>query len=156
MTEIVQKYLITPEKVLESAKRPEAVTAVEHIVILWCKNIERVLALSKLMRKDTDAMGPNAELAYWRNLHAKMCFIIQQLQQWQFVHVIQLLVLSKSKVLRVSRVSILHFFQLNSKLINFSLVSGLFSAGKTWTPAWLKTTTKVRTMYDTCTLCPNL
>lgn len=110
MTELLEYRLSTPEKVMEAAKNAEVVAKVEHIVILWCKNIERVLALSKLMRKDTDAMGPNAELAYWRNLHAKMCFIIQQLQQWEFVHFIQVLIHSKSKVLRVRQFNVYQIF----------------------------------------------
>ncbi len=46
-------------------------------------------------------MGPLAELAYWRNLMAKMCYIIQQTQEWQLVNMIQVLMQAKSRVLRV-------------------------------------------------------
>ncbi|CAG7714181.1 unnamed protein product [Allacma fusca] len=98
--EIYEAYLRTPESTIQAAKNPQVVAKVEQVVISWCKNIERVLALSKQMRKETDVMGPLAELAYWRNLVAKMCYIIQQVQEWKFINFIQVLVHSKSKVLR--------------------------------------------------------
>ena len=109
MDELIEKYMKTSEEVTEAAKNPEVVAKVEHTVILWCKNIERVLALSKQMRKETDTMGPLVELAYWRNLMAKMCYIIQQVQDRKFVNFIQVLIHSKSRVLRVSRSSIIEF-----------------------------------------------
>jgi len=102
LDEVFDMVLKTSDDVLEASKNPEIVAKVEHNVILWCKSIEKVLALSKQMRKETDDMGPLAELAYWRNLMAKMCYIIQQVQQWQLVNFIQVLVHAKSRVLRVS------------------------------------------------------
>jgi dynein heavy chain len=61
MDELYEKHLKTADDVMESAKNPEIVAQVEHTVILWCKNIEKVLALSKQMRKETDDMGPTGE-----------------------------------------------------------------------------------------------
>lgn len=103
MDEVFETYLKNAEDVVEVAKNPEIVAKVGHTVILWCKNIEKVLAISKQMRKETDTMGPLAELAYWRNLMAKMCYIIQQVQQWNVVNFIQVLVHAKSRVLKVGK-----------------------------------------------------
>lgn len=74
MDEIFEKYLKTADDVMESSRNHEVVAKIEHTVIVWCKNIEKVLALSKQMRKETDTMGPLAELAYWRNLMGKVHF----------------------------------------------------------------------------------
>ena len=59
ITELYETHLKTADEVLESSKNPEIVAKVEHAVILWCKSIEKVLALSKQTRMETDDMGPN-------------------------------------------------------------------------------------------------
>ncbi|ODM96104.1 Dynein heavy chain 5, axonemal [Orchesella cincta] len=100
LDDISETAIKTTDDILEASKNPDVVQKIEHAVILWCKNIERVLAISKQMRKETDSMGPLAELAYWRNLMAKMCYIIQQTQEWQLVNYIQVLLQAKSRVLR--------------------------------------------------------
>jgi len=97
----VDLNLNTSEEVMIAAKNAEIVSQVEHAVSLWCKNIEKELALCKQMRKDTDDMDTLDELAYWRNLTAKLSYIIQQVQGWKVVSFIQVLVHSKSRVLRV-------------------------------------------------------
>lgn len=102
LDEIYETSIRTTEDIITAARNPDVVQKIEHAVILWCKNIERVLAISKQMRKETDNMGPLAELAYWRNLMAKMCYIIQQTQEWQLVNMIQVLMQAKSRVLRVN------------------------------------------------------
>lgn len=102
MDDIFQKYLKTSEEVIEASRNPDIVAKVEHTVIQWCKNFEKVLAMSKQMRKETDTMGPLAELAYWRNLMAKMCYIIQQTQQINVQNFIQVLIHAKSRVLKVN------------------------------------------------------
>ena len=65
MDEIYDNYLKTTEAALDAASKPRIVAKVEHVVNSWCKNIEKVIALSKQIRKETDNMGPLAELAYW-------------------------------------------------------------------------------------------
>jgi hypothetical protein len=101
MDVVYEKYIKTADSLMNAAKDPETVARVEHTVIQWCKNIERVLAISKQMRKETDTMGPYAELAYWRNLMAKMCYIIQNVQQLTVVSFINVLICAKSRVLKV-------------------------------------------------------
>jgi len=131
MEDVYEKFIKTADSLMNAAKDPETVARVEHTVVQWCKNIERVLAMSKQMRKETDTMGnlkqvdlsaefivihmkfmkiiflcaihlgPYAELAYWRNLMAKMCFIIQQVQQLSVVSFINVLNCAKSRVLKV-------------------------------------------------------
>lgn len=102
LEELSESQIKTSDDIIAAAKNPETVQKVEHVVIMWCKNIERVLAISKQMRKETDNMGPLAELAYWRNLMGKMCYIIQQTQEKQLVNIIEVLKQAKSRVLRVS------------------------------------------------------
>lgn len=113
LNEISEGAIKTTDDILASAKNPEIVQLIEHAAILLCKNIERVLATSKQMRKETDNMGPLAELAYWRNLMAKMCYIIQQTQEWQLFNMIQVLMHAKSRVLRVRKMNFQSFSRKN-------------------------------------------
>jgi len=57
MEDVYEKFIKTADSLMNAAKDPETVARVEHTVVQWCKNIERVLAMSKQMRKETDTMG---------------------------------------------------------------------------------------------------
>lgn len=65
MDEIHDTYLYTTQAALDASAKPKTVAKVENVVNLWCKNIEKVIALSKQIRNETENMGPLAELAYW-------------------------------------------------------------------------------------------
>jgi len=151
MDEVFETCLKNAEDVVHVAKNPEIVAKVEHTVILWCKNIEKVLAISKQMRKETDTMGPLAELAYWRNLMAKMCYIIQQVQQWNVINFIQVLVHAKSRVLRVRQTfqtRISKFSEQNLYVESFVIISD----GRTWIHVSQTSTMKLRITFDICML----
>jgi len=44
----------------------------------WCKVVERVLAESDLIRKESDDVGPSTELDYWKARMAKFNRCAQQ------------------------------------------------------------------------------
>jgi len=53
------------------ASNPEAVLAIEQLVTVWYKQLEKILAESERMRKEEDDTGPRAELDHWRQMSAR-------------------------------------------------------------------------------------
>ncbi|XP_070548103.1 dynein axonemal heavy chain 8-like [Ptychodera flava] len=86
---------------ISAANNPETLTAVEELVLLWCKQIEQVLAESDQMRKEADDTGPLAELEHWRFLNAKFNSILQQIKGKKCKTAISILHAAKSKVLKI-------------------------------------------------------
>ncbi|XP_076759064.1 dynein heavy chain 8, axonemal kl-3 [Xylocopa sonorina] len=78
--EVYDKYLSSPESIKTSLSSPEAIQAVENNVKLWMKSMERAIVQSQQLRRETEVMGPNAELSYWRRLLARFSSIIEHIQ----------------------------------------------------------------------------
>jgi len=60
----------------------------------WCKVVERVLAESDLIRKESDDVGPSTELDYWKARMAKFNRCAWESQPWDCVAVWALLLRS--------------------------------------------------------------
>ncbi|XP_077985364.1 dynein axonemal heavy chain 8-like [Glandiceps talaboti] len=86
---------------IAAANNPETLTAVEELVLTWCKQVEQVLAESDQMRKEADDTGPLAELEHWRLLNAKFNSILQQIKDQKCKTGISILHAAKSKVLKI-------------------------------------------------------
>ncbi|XP_047128116.1 dynein axonemal heavy chain 8 isoform X1 [Hydra vulgaris] len=80
---------------------PEEITYLEDLVKAWCKQIEQILAESEQMRKEADDTGPIAELEHWRQRRAKFNTLLDQIRHPQCKTVIIILVLAKSKVIKI-------------------------------------------------------
>ncbi|CAD1473088.1 unnamed protein product [Heterotrigona itama] len=78
--EVYNKYLASPEDNKKSLSNPEAIEAIESNVRLWKKSMERAVVQSQQLRRETETMGPNAELAYWRRLLARFSSIIEHIK----------------------------------------------------------------------------
>ncbi|KOX80134.1 Dynein heavy chain 8, axonemal [Melipona quadrifasciata] len=78
--EVYNKYLASPEDNKKSLNNPEAIEAIENNVRLWMKSMERAVVQSQQLRRETETMGPNAELTYWRRLLARFSSIIEHIK----------------------------------------------------------------------------
>ncbi|XP_048268511.1 dynein axonemal heavy chain 8 [Bombus terrestris] len=100
--EAYHKYLELLENNKQSLTNPEAIEAIENNLKLWMKSMERVkfmsvafyfnplknymyldiqaIVQSQQLRRETETMGPNAELSYWRRLLARFSSIIEHIK----------------------------------------------------------------------------
>lgn len=121
--EVYNKYLALPEDNKKSLNNPEAIEAVENNVKLWKKSMERVKSMnvafyfnslrnniyltvqavvqSQQLRRETETMGPNAELTYWRRLLARFSSIIEHIKSPVTQKYIDFLTKTKSKHMKV-------------------------------------------------------
>lgn len=65
-------------------------------------NLLQVLVESEQMRKEADDAGPMAELQHWRQKMAKFNSLLEQIKSKQCKTVVGILIVAKSKVLKVS------------------------------------------------------
>ncbi|CAL7938026.1 unnamed protein product [Xylocopa violacea] len=98
--EVYDKHLSSPENIKTSLGSPEAVQAVENNVRLWMKSMERAIVQSQQLRRETETMGPNAELSYWRRLLARFSSIIEHIQSPVTQKYLNLLTTIKSKLMK--------------------------------------------------------
>ena len=101
-THPVLAALSSPTEIMAAAGNPETVEAAEEATLVWCKEIELILTQSEQMRKESDSVGPRAELEHWKKRMAKFDSLTTCVKSPQCRAVISVLVASKSKVLQVS------------------------------------------------------
>ena len=91
----------TPSEIMAAATNSETVEAAEMCTKVWCKEIELILTQSEQMRKESDSVGPRAELEHWKKRMAKFDSLTTCVKSPQCRAVINVLVAGKSKVLQV-------------------------------------------------------
>ncbi|XP_075002904.1 dynein axonemal heavy chain 8 isoform X1 [Calonectris borealis] len=89
------------EKVTAAADNPDMVHQLEEVLMIWYRQIERVLIESKQMRKEADDSGPLTELEHWKCMSAKFNFIIEQIKGPNCKAVINVLNVGHSKLLKM-------------------------------------------------------
>ncbi len=94
--------ICSPADITAAVTKPDMVEAAEKCTLGWCKEIEQILAWSEQMRKEADDVGPKAEVQYWKKRMAKFDSLICSIKSPQCRAIINILVVSKSKVLKVS------------------------------------------------------
>ncbi|XP_034179159.2 dynein heavy chain 8, axonemal kl-3 [Osmia lignaria lignaria] len=77
--ELYNKYLAIPENT-QNINDPEVIHAIEDNVRLWMKSMERAIVESQQLRRESELMGPNEELSYWRRLLARFSSIIEHIK----------------------------------------------------------------------------
>ncbi|XP_018048480.1 PREDICTED: dynein heavy chain 8, axonemal [Atta colombica] len=98
--DLYQKYLALPENFRESIRKLDVITAVEADVRIWMKLMERAIVESQQLRRETETVGPNAELAYWRRLFSQFYSIMNHIKSNYTQAFIQLLTEAKSKLIK--------------------------------------------------------
>ena len=93
--------LSSPSDILAAAGNPELVEAAEACVQTWYKEIEQTLTESEQMRKESDDVGPRAELEHWKKRMAKFDSLTTCVKSPQCRAVVNVLVAAKSKLLKV-------------------------------------------------------
>ena len=93
--------LSSPSDILAAAGNPELVEAAEACVQTWYKEIEQTLTESEQMRKESDDVGPRAELEHWKKRMAKFDSLTSCVKSPHCRAVVNVLVAAKSKLLKV-------------------------------------------------------
>ena len=120
--------VMTPADITAAVTKPDNVEAAEKCTQKWCKEIEQILAWSEQMRKEADDVGPRAELQYWKKRMAKFDSLISSIKSPQCRAIISILVVSKSKVLKV-------YINTCEEVVLDLPVLVIFRYGKLWTTA---------------------
>ncbi|XP_010219892.1 PREDICTED: dynein heavy chain 8, axonemal [Tinamus guttatus] len=89
------------EEVTAAADNPDMIRQLEEVLMIWYRQIERVLIESEQMRKEADNSGPLTELQHWKCMSAKFNFIIEQIKGPNCKAVINILNVAHSKVLQM-------------------------------------------------------
>ncbi|KAL0129655.1 hypothetical protein PUN28_001727 [Cardiocondyla obscurior] len=98
--DLYKKCLALPENIRESIHKPNVITAVEADVRIWMKLMERAIVESQQLRRETETVGPSAELAYWRRLLGQFSSIMNHIKSSYTEAFIQLLTEAKSKLIK--------------------------------------------------------
>ncbi|KAG8123396.1 hypothetical protein E2320_018801 [Naja naja] len=91
------------EEVTAAAANPDIIHQLEDALMIWYKQIEQVLIESEQMRKEADDSGPLTELEHWKRMSAKFNFIIEQIKGQPCKSVINVLNVSRSKIIKLWR-----------------------------------------------------
>ncbi|XP_064365601.1 dynein axonemal heavy chain 8 [Dromaius novaehollandiae] len=89
------------EEVTAAADNSDMVRQLEEVLMIWYRQIERVLIESEQMRKEADNSGPLTELEHWKCMSAKFNFIIEQIKGPNCKAVINVLNVGHSKLLQM-------------------------------------------------------
>uniref|UniRef100_A0A8D2M816 AAA+ ATPase domain-containing protein n=1 Tax=Zonotrichia albicollis TaxID=44394 RepID=A0A8D2M816_ZONAL len=92
--------LQTFDKITAAADSHDTVTQLEEVLMIWYKQIERVLTESKQLRREAKDSGPLMELENWKYMSAKLNFIIEQIKGQNCKAVINVLKVAHSKILK--------------------------------------------------------
>ena len=99
--------IISFPEIVVAAGNPDLVEGAEKCVQGWCKEVEQTLTKSEQMRKESDDVGPQAELEHWKKRMAKFDSLITSIKSPQCRAIINILVVAKSKVLQVDSIYII-------------------------------------------------
>uniref|UniRef100_A0A8B9E3F0 Dynein axonemal heavy chain 8 n=1 Tax=Anser cygnoides TaxID=8845 RepID=A0A8B9E3F0_ANSCY len=89
------------EEVTAAADNPDMVHQLEEVLMIWYRQIERVLIESQQMRKEADNSGPLTELEHWKCMSAKFNFLIEQIKGPNCKAVVNILNVAHSKLLKM-------------------------------------------------------
>ncbi len=93
--------ITSPADIFVAAGNPDLVEAAESRTLIWCKEIQQILTQSEQMRRESDNVGPRAELEHWKKRMARFDSLITSIKSPQCRAIINILVAAKSKVLQV-------------------------------------------------------
>ncbi|XP_073529663.1 dynein axonemal heavy chain 8-like [Phyllobates terribilis] len=73
----------------------------EGALTVWLSQIQKVMSESEQIRKEADDLGPISELDHWIRLYVRFSFIIEQVKGENFKAIIAVLVVAKSKLIKL-------------------------------------------------------
>uniref|UniRef100_A0A8C1HJH3 AAA+ ATPase domain-containing protein n=1 Tax=Cyprinus carpio carpio TaxID=630221 RepID=A0A8C1HJH3_CYPCA len=82
-----------------AANNSELVESLEAVLLHWAKQIEQVLTESERIRKESDDIGPSAELAHWKRRMITFSSLLDEIKDPYVKMVIGILNAAKSKTL---------------------------------------------------------
>ncbi|EFN77895.1 Dynein heavy chain 8, axonemal [Harpegnathos saltator] len=98
--DLYQKYFMQPENIRESILNSNVIVAAEADVQMWMKTMERAVVESQQLRRETETVGPSAELEYWRRLFVRFSSIMNHIKSPHTQSFIRLLTEARSKLIK--------------------------------------------------------
>ncbi|XP_036143732.1 dynein heavy chain 8, axonemal [Monomorium pharaonis] len=98
--DLYQKCLAQPENIRKNIRKLDVIAAAEADVRMWMKLMERAIVESQQLRRETETVGPTAELTYWRRLLGQFSSIMNHIKSSYAQAFIQLLTEAKSKLVK--------------------------------------------------------
>ncbi|NWH76882.1 DYH5 protein, partial [Piaya cayana] len=78
----------------------EVTEKLEEVVMIWIKEIRRVLVASEQIRRGTDDVGPSAELEYWKARMSSFNSLLDEIKSSRVRKIISILQAARSKTLK--------------------------------------------------------
>ncbi|NXN99460.1 DYH5 protein, partial [Rhinopomastus cyanomelas] len=78
----------------------EVTEKLEEVIMIWIKQIRRVLVKSDQMRREADDVGPSAELEHWKMRMSMFNSLLEEIKSSRVKKIISILQAARSKTLR--------------------------------------------------------
>ncbi|XP_002666734.3 dynein axonemal heavy chain 5 [Danio rerio] len=92
-------HIQKPEDYSYAANNSELVEDLEAVLVYWAKQIEQVLTESERIRRESDDIGPSAELAHWKRRMITFCSLMDEIKDPYVKKIIGILHAAKSKTM---------------------------------------------------------
>ncbi|NXI13735.1 DYH8 protein, partial [Irena cyanogastra] len=78
----------------------EVTEKLEEVVMIWTKQIRQVLVESEQIRRETDDVGPSAELEHWKSRWSSFNSLLDEIKSSRVKKIISILQAARSKTLQ--------------------------------------------------------
>ncbi|NWS41891.1 DYH5 protein, partial [Probosciger aterrimus] len=78
----------------------EVAEKLEEVVMIWIKQLRQVIVESEQMRRETDDIGPSAELEYWKTRMSSFNSLLDEIRSSRVKKIISILQAARSKTLK--------------------------------------------------------
>ncbi|XP_058810344.1 dynein axonemal heavy chain 8 [Phymastichus coffea] len=95
-----EKHLSNQDLIIQNVGNLDILLRVENIVKEWMKLMEKELVVSQQLRRETEIIGPSAELIYWRKILTCFSSLGKQIRSFPIQSHLTFLIISKSKVIQ--------------------------------------------------------
>ncbi|XP_067233367.1 dynein axonemal heavy chain 5-like [Chanodichthys erythropterus] len=92
-------HIQKPEDFNNAANNSELVEGLETVLLHWAKQIEQVLTESERIRKESDDIGPSAEMAHWKRRLITFSSLLNEIKDPYVKKVLGILNATKSKTI---------------------------------------------------------
>ncbi|OWK63012.1 Dynein heavy chain 5, axonemal [Lonchura striata] len=98
--DVYVRNLQNPSDYITAGNNTEITEKLEEVVMIWTKQIRQVLVESEQIRKETDDVGPAAELEYWRSRMSSFNSLLDEIKSSRVKKIISILRTARSKTLQ--------------------------------------------------------
>uniref|UniRef100_A0A8C5X2W6 Dynein axonemal heavy chain 5 n=1 Tax=Malurus cyaneus samueli TaxID=2593467 RepID=A0A8C5X2W6_9PASS len=98
--DIYVRNLQNPSDYITAGTNTEVTEKLEEVVLIWTKQIRQVLVESEQIRRETDDVGPSAELEHWKSRMSSFNSLLDEIKSSRVKKIISILQAARSKTLK--------------------------------------------------------